>query len=85
MNKAKFRMRKAKIEELKEGKTVAYLAEKIGRSRQYLSPVFNGMLSIDEQLAKHILETIGKESININNIIKQKGIDAALFIFFEED
>ena len=85
MNKAKFRMRKAKIEELKEGKTVAYLAEKIGRSRQYLSPVFNGMLSIDEQLAKHILETIGKESININNIIKQKGIDAALFIFFEKD
>ena len=85
MNKPKFRLRKAKIEELKEGRTIAYLAEKVGKSRQYLSPVFNGMLSIDESLAKHILETLGKESVNISNLIKQKGIDATLFTFFEKD
>ena len=85
MNKPKFRLRKAKIEELKEGKTIAYLAEKVGKSRQYLSPVFNGILSIDENLAKHILETLGKESVNISNLIQQKGIDATLFIFFEKD
>ena len=85
MNKPKFRLRKAKIEELKEGRTIAYLAEKIGKSRQYLSPVFNGILSIDENLAKHILETLGKESVNISNLIKQKGIDATLFTFFEKD
>ena len=81
----KFRLRKAKIEELKEGRTIAYLAEKVGKSRQYLSPVFNGMLSIDESLEKHILETLGKESVNISNLIKQKGIDATLFTFFEKD
>ena len=81
----KFRMRKEKIKELREGKTVSYLAPKIGRSRQYLAPVFSGNLSIPESLAKQIIETIGKESIHINKLIESNGIEKTLFLFFEKD
>jgi hypothetical protein len=81
----KFRLRKNKVADLKEGKTDVYLAPKIGRSRQYLSSVFNCTLSINKSLAIHILETMAKESIKLNKEIGNMGIEKVLFLYFEKD
>ena len=49
-------IRTEKTEELKQGRTLTYIANKIGLSRVYLSYVFNAKHTAEKQLIEKILK-----------------------------
>lgn len=50
-----FTIRLDKVEELKQGRSVAYIARKIEYARPYVSDIFNGKRNINENLARKII------------------------------
>lgn len=79
-----YRIKKDKREELQKGKTLTYIAEKCGYSRQYTTYVFNGKMLATEESAIKILKTLAEDSLDIAVEINQKGIKETLKHFFEE-
>lgn len=51
-----FTIRLEKVEELKQGRTVAYISRQIGYARPYVSDIFNGKRNINGKLAEKIIK-----------------------------
>lgn len=79
-----YRIKLENLDQLREGKTIVYLAKLVRCSRQYLNSVFTGKALIDKQKAIKILEPICKESYKLNLKLKEKGIDAMINYFFKK-
>jgi len=80
-----YSIRKEKLEELKEGKTNAYIAEITNYSRQYITYIFKNELKINIKAVINIIKPLANESIKLNKMLKEKGIDYMINYFFEEE
>lgn len=80
-----YTIRKEKLDELKEGKTNDYIANLTHYSRQYISYIFNKQIKINDATAIKIIMPLARESIKLNMMIGNHGIDYAINYFFEED
>ena len=73
-----------KREELQEGRTLTYLAKQIGYSRERIIGIFNSKILINENAAKKIITKIAEESLKINKMIENKGVDKTFEYFFKK-
>lgn len=80
-----YSIRKEKLEELKEGKTNSYIAEITNYSRQYITYIFTNELKINIKAVINIVKPLANESIKLNKMLKEKGIDYMINYFFEEE
>lgn len=80
-----YKIKKEKLDELREGKTNSYIAEKTKYSRQYITYIFKQQIKINSATAIKLLMPLAKESIKLNNMLKEKGIDYMIDYFFEEE
>lgn len=80
-----YTIREEKRNELKEGKTISYIANKLHYSRQYTSYIFNGLIKINVATIIKILFELAKESNKINNMLNEKGNDFTINYFFKEE
>lgn len=78
-------IKQEKTNELREGKTISYIAKKIHYSRQYTSYIFNGLIKINESTIIKILFELAKESKNVNDMLNEKGNDFAINYFFKKE
>lgn len=79
-----YRIKLHKVEDLKEGKTVNYIVNLTGYSRQYFSDVINGKYYINKKTAERIILSLAKESIKISNMIKLYGLERTIENYFEK-
>lgn len=79
-----YRIRLENLDELREGKTIIYLAKLIHCSRPYLNSVFTGKNLIDDQKAYSIIQSICKESYKLNQKLEKYGMDAMISHFFKK-
>lgn len=79
-----YRTRLENLDELREGKTIVYLAKLIQCPRQYLNSVFTGKILIDDQKAYTIIKSICKESYKLNQKLEKYGMDAMISHFFKK-
>lgn len=80
-----YTIKKEKADELREGKTISYIANKIHYSRQYTSYIFNGLIKINEATIIKMLSELAKESKNVNDMLNEKGTDFAINYFFKKE
>lgn len=81
-----YRIRKEKVDELKEGKTTVYLSGLTGYTRQYLTYIFKGALFITKPTAERLILSIAKESVKINEMVKDaNSIEDVINYFFKKD
>ena len=80
-----YSIRKEKLEELKEGKTNTYIAEITNYSRQYITYILTNELKINIKAVINIIKPLANESIKLNKMLKEKGIDYMINYFFEEE
>lgn len=81
-----YRIKKDKVEELKEGKKTVYLSNLTGYTRQYLTYIFRGTLFVTKPTAEKLILSVAKESIKINEMVKNaNSIDDVIKYFFDED
>lgn len=78
-------IKKDKAIELREGKTISYIAKLTDYSRQYTNYIFNGMIKINAETIKNIIEPLSNESLKLNKMLNEKGLDYIINYFFEED
>ena len=79
-----YKIKEEKRDELQEGRTLVYIAEKCKYSRQYITDAFNGKIDITRECAINILKGIANDSIKISTKIKKDGINKAIEYFFEK-
>ena len=81
-----YKIRTDKKDELKNGRTITYLAQICGCSRSMLSYAFNGskIRQLSQELALNIITEISKESVSVKNKIDELGIEGALDYYFEK-
>lgn len=79
-----YRIKKNKKEELQEGRTIQYLAQKCKYSRQYLTDAFNGKIDITRECAINIINGTAENSINLSIKLNQRGIEEMLKYFFDK-
>ena len=79
-----YKIRKENIEELKEGKTITYLANLTGYTRTYINSIFCGKTLIEEDTAKKILIPIIKESYKLNQKYEKYGIKTMIEHFYKK-
>lgn len=79
-----YRIKKNKREELQEGRTLQYLANKCNYSRQYITDAFNAKVDITRECAINIMKGISNDSIKISSRIKKDGINKTIEYFFEK-
>ncbi len=79
-----YRIRSENLEELREGKTVTYLAQITGIPRTFLNSVLKGTILIEEDKVKKILIPIFKESLKLNEKYEKYGIDTMIQHFFRK-
>lgn len=80
-----YRIRKDRLEELKEGKTTVHLASLIGYTRPYLTYAFKGTLFVTDYMAEKIIRGIAQESIRINKMVQEANdIHEVIEYFFEK-
>ena len=80
-----YKIKKEKLDELREGKTNSYIAKITKYSRQYITYIFKQRMNINSATAIKLLMPLAKESIKLNNMLKEKGIDYMIDYFFEEE
>lgn len=80
-----YTIREDKRDELREGKTISYISNKIHYSRQYTSYIFNGLIKINVATIIKILFELAKESNKINDMLNKKGNDFTINYFFKEE
>lgn len=80
-----YTIKEEKLDELKEGKTNIYIAQKTKYSRQYITYIFKKQLKINEATAIKILMPLAKESVKLNKMLKDEGIDYMINYFFKEE
>ena len=79
-----YRLKLDKRDELIEGRTLQYVAQKCNYSRQYITDAFNAKVDITRECALNILKGIANDSIKISTKIKKDGINKAIEYFFEK-
>lgn len=80
-----YKIRKDRLEELKEGKSTVYLAKLIGYTRQYLTYIFRGTLFIGRDTAEKLITRLAKESLKINKMVQEADdINEVIEYFFEK-
>ena len=79
-----YKIKRNKKEELQEGRTIQYLAQKCKYSRQYLTDVMNGKINITRECAVNIIRGTAEDSINLTIKLNQQGINETLNYFFEK-
>lgn len=77
-------IRNENLDELKEGKTIKYLATIVGYTRPHLTNIFNGKILIDEKTIRKILIPIFKESLKLNEKYEKYGIETMIKHFFKK-
>lgn len=81
-----YRIRKDRVNELKEGKTNVYLEKLTGYTKVYLSNVFRGATFIPKDTAEKIIRELATESIQLHERIeKSKNIEEVIEYFFKKD
>ena len=80
-----YSIRKEKINELAEGKTNTYIAKKTKYSRQYITYIFNNDLKINIKAVINIIRPLADESIKLNKMLKEKGLEYMINYFFKEE
>lgn len=79
-----YRIRLENLDELKEGKTISYLANLIGYARPYLNNILTGNILVEEKTAKKILIPIFEESRSLYQKYELYGIDTMMKHFFKK-
>ena len=79
-----YRIKENKRMELQEGRTIQYLAKKCKYSRQYLTDTFNKKNLITRQCAVNIIKGAAEDSLKLNTMLNQKGINETINYFFEK-
>ena len=79
------KMKKNKVDEFKEGRTVGNIAKKVKYSRAYISYLLNQQIAINEATAIKILMRLSEESLKLNRMFNENGIDYMINYFFEEE
>ena len=79
-----YRIRLENLDELKEGKTISYLANLIGYARPYLNNILTGSILVEEKTVKKILIPIFEESRSLYQKYEFYGIDTMLKHFFKK-
>lgn len=80
-----YKIRQEKLDELREGKTNSYIAKTTNYSRQYITYIFKQKIKINSATTIKLLMPLAKESIKLNKMLKEKGIDYMINYFFEEE
>ncbi len=80
-----YKIRQEKLEELREGKTNSYIAKTTNYSRQYITYIFRGQIKISPGTVINIIKPLANESIKLNRMLKEKGLDYMINYFFEEE
>lgn len=80
-----YKIRQEKLDELREGKTNSYIAKTTNYSRQYITYIFKQQIKINSATTIKLLMPLAKESIKLNKMLKEKGIDYMINYFFEEE
>lgn len=78
-------IRKEKLDELREGKTNSYIAKTTNYSRQYITYIFKQQIKINSATTIKLLMPLAKESIKLNKMLNEKGIEYMINYFFEEE
>lgn len=78
-------IREEKLDELKEGKTNSYIAEKTNYTRQYITYIFKQQIKINDATVIKILRPLAKESVKLSKMLKEEGIDYMINYFFKEE
>lgn len=79
-----YRIKEERRKELQDGRTLLYIADLSGYSRQYITYVFNGKMLATKESAIKILRSIADNSLSLTIRINQQGIDEVLNYFFEK-
>lgn len=80
-----YKIRQEKLEELREGKTNSYIAKTTNYSRQYITYIFKQQIKINSATTIKLLMPLAKESIKLNKMLNEKGIEYMINYFFEEE
>ena len=80
-----YTIREEKVSELKEGKTNVYIAKITNYSRQYLTYIFKGQIKINYEAVTDIIMPLANESMKLNMMIGNHGIDYVINYFFKEE
>lgn len=78
-------MKTKKLDELKEGRTITYLSSIIKISRPILTDILNGKVYISKTIARRIVLQSSKNSINLQNKMKNKTEDEKIEMFFQKN
>lgn len=79
-----YKIKRNKKEELQEGRTIQYLAQKCKYSRQYLTDALNGKTNITRECAVNIIRGTAEDSINLTIKLNQNGINEMIKYFFDK-
>jgi len=79
-----YKIKRNKKEELQEGRTIQYLAQKCKYSRQYLTDALNGKINITRECAVNIIRGTAEDSINLTIKLNQNGINEMIKYFFDK-
>lgn len=79
-----YKIKRNKKEELQEGRTIQYLAQKCKYSRQYLTDALNGKINITRECAANIIRGTAEDSINLTIRLNQNGINEMIKYFFDK-
>lgn len=73
-----------KVEELKAGRSLNYIAGLTDFSRQYLSEVFLRKRVISSKNARRIAKSLCEDVVYLYNFLNKEGIDTVIDYFFEK-
>ena len=73
-----------KRQELQEGRTLQYLAQKCKYSRQYLTDTFNGKVKITRECVINILKGAADDSLKLAVKLSSEGLENTINYFFEK-
>lgn len=79
-----YKLKPEKRAELQQGRTLKYIAEGCGYTRQFITYVFNGKMNATHESAYRILDFFASESVDLSNKTKKYGWEYLLNYFFEE-
>lgn len=80
----KFVINLDRVEELKSGRTLNYIASLIGFSYQYLSEIFLRKRIISRESAEKIIDSMCKDVVSLKERLNNDGIDNLINYFFNK-
>lgn len=78
-----YRIKLDKVEELKNGRSIKYLADITGYTREYMSNILTGKRLLEEKGMKKFLIPICEEIVNLKIKLDNEGYEEVVKYFFD--